>query len=124
MAEGILRSLHPSWEIVSAGTYPENVVNPSAIRVMQEIGLDISTHYTKSINQFVGDTFDVVMTVCDQARENCPVFTGKVKHRIHKGFEDPAAETGSAEEILAKYRNIREEIRNTLANFNNLIVQP
>ncbi|MFH1295950.1 MAG: arsenate reductase ArsC [Bacteroidota bacterium] len=116
MAEGILRSLHPSWKIVSAGTRPEREVNPYAIQVMQEIGLDISSHYPKHTDRFAGDSFDVVMTVCDNARESCPVFKGEVKRRIHIGFEDPAAALGSEEEILPVYRKIRDQIREVVEN--------
>lgn len=117
MAEGILRFLHPSWEIESAGTRPEKEVNPKAIRVMKEINIDIASHYPKSAGKFTNETFDKVVTVCDHARENCPVFTGKVGKRLHMGFEDPAAAHGTEEEILASYRRIRDEIKEAFANF-------
>lgn len=116
MAEGILRSLHPSWEITSAGTSPEKEVNPYAVQVMKEIGLDISAHFPKHVENFTGEPFDVVMTVCDNARETCPVFTGRVQQRIHRGFEDPAAARGTAKEILSIYRKVREQIREEMSN--------
>jgi len=117
MAEGFLRSLHPSWEVFSAGTHPEKEVNPIAVQVMHEIEVDISSHYPKSTERFIPDSFDTVVTVCDNAKESCPVFTGEVKRRLHIGFEDPAAATGSDEEVLGTYRRIRDEIREEFTKF-------
>jgi len=116
MAEGFLRSLHPEWKIFSAGTKPEKEVNPLAVKVMEEAGIDISHHQPKSIQQFIGYDFDYVITVCDNARESCPVFTGKVKHRLHIGFEDPADARGNEEERLEVYRRVRNEIINQFEN--------
>ncbi|MEO8512413.1 MAG: arsenate reductase ArsC [Ignavibacteria bacterium] len=110
MAEGIIRSLSSDFEVFSAGTRPEKQVNPFAVEVMKEIGLDISRHYPKNVDDFTGIDFDYVITVCDNAKEICPVFTGKVKNRLHVGFEDPADATGSHEEILNVYRKTRDEI--------------
>ena len=115
MAEGILRNLHPSWEIASAGTQPEKKVNPIAIKVMQEINLDISSHYPKNTDRFIKEAFDIVVTVCDNAHENCPIFTGDVKQRLHIGFEDPAAARGTKEEVLSTYRRIRDEIKTSFS---------
>lgn len=111
MAEGIIRSLSSDLEVFSAGTRPEMRVNPFAVEVMKEIGLDISMHYPKNVNEFTGIDFDYVITVCDNAKEICPVFTGKVKKRLHVGFEDPADATGSHVEILNVYRKTRDEIK-------------
>ena len=119
MAEGILRSLHPAWEIYSAGTRPEKEVNPLAVQVMHEIGLDISSHYPKNTERFLSDSFDAVVTVCDNAKESCPVFTGEVKRRLHIGFEDPAPATGSDEEVLATYRRIRDEIKTAFSRLKH-----
>jgi len=116
MAEGFLRSLHPEWKIFSAGTKPEKEVNPLAVKAMAEVGIDISHHQPKSIQQFIGYDFDYVITVCDNARESCPIFTGKVKHRLHIGFEDPADARGNEEERLEVYRRVRNEIMNQFAN--------
>jgi len=116
MAEGFLRSLHPEWKIFSAGTKPEKEVNPLAVKVMKEVGIDISHHQPKNIQQFIGYDFDYVITVCDNARESCPVFTGKVKHRLHIGFEDPADARGNEEERLEVYRRVRNEIMNQFEN--------
>lgn len=111
MAEGILREMYPDFEIFSAGTRPEKNVNPYAIEVMKEIGIDISGHYPKNADQFTGMDFEYVITVCDNAKEICPVFTGNVKHRLHKGFEDPFNATGSDDEKKAVYRKVRDEIK-------------
>jgi len=116
MAEGFLRSLHPEWKIFSAGTKPEKEVNPLAVKVMKEAGIDISHQQPKSIQQFIDYDFDYVITVCDNARESCPVFTGKVKHRLHIGFEDPANARGNEEERLEVYRRVRNEIMNQFEN--------
>ncbi len=116
MAEGFLRSLHPEWKIFSAGTKPEKEVNPLAVKVMEEAGIDISHHQPKNIQQFIGYDFDYVITVCDNARESCPIFTGKVKHRLHIGFEDPADARGNEEEKLEVYRRVRNEIMNQFEN--------
>lgn len=117
MAEGILRSMDRSVGIFSAGTKPEKQVNPFAVKVMEEIGIDISAHYPKNVDLFTGDDFDYVITVCDNAKEACPFFSGKVKHRFHFGFEDPAAARGTEEEILAKYREIRDQIAGKFDEF-------
>ncbi|MBN8584734.1 MAG: arsenate reductase ArsC [Ignavibacteria bacterium] len=111
MAEGILKVMYPDFEIFSAGTRPEKNVNPYAIEVMKEIGIDISGHYPKNADQFKGMDFEYVITVCDNAKEICPVFTGNVKHRLHKGFEDPFNATGSDDEKKAVYRKVRDEIK-------------
>ncbi len=112
MAEGIMRKMYPEADVFSAGTKPEKEVNPYAVQVMSEMGIDISDQYPKSVNQFVKKSFDYVITVCDNAKQICPVFTGKVQKRLHIGFEDPADATGSDEEKLAVYRKIRDQIFN------------
>jgi len=111
MAEGIIRSRNCNFEVYSAGTRPEKNVNPYAIEVMKEIGLDISSHYPKSVDEFTGTDFDYVITVCDNARKICPVFTGNVKHRVHKGFEDPFNAVGTDEEKRIVYRKVRDQIQ-------------
>ncbi|MEW6570112.1 MAG: arsenate reductase ArsC [Nitrospirota bacterium] len=110
MAEGLLRALYEGrYEAYSAGTIATEV-NPHAIEVMAEIGFDISTHRSKSIEEFQGIQFDHVVTVCDYARETCPFFPG-AKHYIHKDFTDPASTGGSREEKLSVFRRVRDEIR-------------
>jgi arsenate reductase len=111
MTAGFLKRWAPEFEILSAGTKPEEKVNPYAVQVMKEEGIDISNGYPKSVNLFTKDKFDYVITVCDGAKEVCPVFTGEVKHRLHIGFEDPADAKGTPEEILPVYRKVRDQIR-------------
>lgn len=118
MAEGIMRSLSDGkLEIYSAGTKPAGKVHPMAIEVMKEIGIDISTHYPKSVDQFLDESFDWVITVCDSANESCPFFSGDVKQRIHMGFEDPAAVVGDKEVIRARFRSVRDQINEAIQNF-------
>lgn len=111
MAEGFLKSFDNRLEVYSAGTDPSDRIHPKAVEVMREIGMDISEGYPKPVDGFVDQSFDFVITVCDAAKETCPVFTGRVKHRLHLGFEDPAEATGTDDEILAVFRRIRDEIR-------------
>jgi len=110
MAEGFLKSLNPFLEVFSAGTKPAQNVNPFAIKAMNEIGIDIGKGHSKNVDQFINQSFDYVITVCDNAKETCPVFTGNVKHKLHIGFDDPADATGTEEEILPIYRRVRDEI--------------
>lgn len=117
MAEGIIKNIDPDFEVYSAGTRPEKEVNPYAVKVMKEIGLDISSNYPKNADEFVNTDFDYVITVCDNAKEVCPVFSGNVKHRIHKGFEDPFNARGSDEEKMNVYRNVRDQIKNVFIEF-------
>jgi arsenate reductase len=110
MVEGFLKSFDDFLDIYSAGTKPESKVNPNAVQVMEEMGIDISKNQPKSVDPYTGKAFDYVITVCDEAKEICPVFTGDVKNRLHIGFDDPADATGTKEEILAEFRRIRNEI--------------
>lgn len=110
MAEGFLKSLDSRMEIFSAGTKPAVKVNPNAVQVMHEAGIDISGNQAKDVQEFVNESFDYVITVCDHAREVCPVFVGQVKSRVHLGFEDPYDAQGTHEEILLVYRKVRDEI--------------
>ena len=112
MAEGLLRSLGKDrFEVCSAGSHPAGV-NPDAVKVMAEIGIDISGQYSKLVDKLHGVEFDWVVTVCDQAKETCPFFTGK--NVIHKGFYDPGTCTGTEEEKLAEFRRVRDEIKKWL----------
>ena len=101
MAEGFLKSFDSKLEVYSAGTAAEGRVNPYAVKVMKEAGIDISSQKPESVDLYLADSFDYVITVCDGAKEVCPVFTGNVKHRIHIGFEDPASAKGTDEVVLA-----------------------
>ncbi len=117
MAEGVLRSYNPKLEVFSAGTKPEKSVNTYAIEVMKELGIDISNQYPKNVNNFVNESFDYVITVCDNAKEVCPVFIGDVKNKLHMGFEDPAGAKGTDEEKLIVYRKTRDEIAKAFRDF-------
>jgi arsenate reductase len=117
MAEGLFRHhLGDRYEVQSAGTKPTQV-RPEAIAVMREIGIDISGHRSKSINEFMGEEFRYVITVCDNANESCPVFPGKTE-RIHWSFEDPAATQGAEEERKAAFRRIRDQIEARIKAFS------
>ncbi len=118
IAEGILKQIDSELEVYSAGTKAESKVNPYAVKVMAEIGIDISQQHPKSVDIFTSQTFDYVITVCDGAKEVCPIFTGSVKHRLHQGFEDPAGATGTEEEKLKIYRNVRDQIFTHFKNFH------
>ncbi|MCB9002192.1 MAG: arsenate reductase ArsC [Bacteroidales bacterium] len=111
MAEGFLKSFDSKMEVYSAGTEPALQVNPIAIKVMAEMGIDISQSKPKMVNQFLTDKWDYVITVCDNANETCPVFTGKVAHRLHIGFDDPSNAKGSNDFILSEFRRVRDEIK-------------
>jgi arsenate reductase len=122
MAEGFLKSFDSKLEVYSAGTKPEKEVNPKAIKVMKEKGIDIDINKTEHVEKYINDSFDYVITVCDSAKETCPVFMGDVRHRLHMGFEDPAGATGPEEEQLKVYREIRDQIEQEFYAFfkNNL----
>ena len=116
MAEGLLRhDAGERFQVESAGTKPGSV-RPEAIAAMRELGIDISGHRSKSVAEFEGQHFDCVITVCDSARESCPVFPGATK-RLHHAFTDPAAFDGSEEERLAIFRRVRDELRTYLTTF-------
>jgi arsenate reductase len=119
MVEGFLKSFNRNLDVYSAGTIPAARISSRAIQVMNEVGIDISTEYPKSVDQFLDESFDYVITVCDHAKETCPVFLGNVKHRIHIGFDDPAEARGTEEEIRSEFRRIREEIKNRFTEFYN-----
>jgi len=117
MAEGFLKSYNSGLEVYSAGTDPSLNVHPKAIQVMKEVGIDISKNYPKKVDQFLNDYFDYIITVCDNAKETCPVFIGKVGRRLHISFEDPASATGTEEEVLIVFRKVRDEIKKEFDQF-------
>ena len=113
MAEGWIRhDLGDRVDVFSAGTRP-SVVHPVAIAVMAEAGVDISSHRSKSVQEYGGQPFDLVVTVCDDAKEACPMFPGAAK-QIHESFPDPVGFTGTKEEVLEKFRDVRDQIRSGL----------
>jgi arsenate reductase len=122
MAEGILKSIDPNLEVYSAGVMPASKISSKTVTVMEEIGIDISGQYPKSVENFLDNKFDYVITVCDNAKETCPVFTGKVKHRLHFGFEDPYSFIGTEDETLNKYREVRDSLAITFKKFYNNIL--
>lgn len=117
MTEGFLRSLDPKLALFSAGTAPAPRINPYAVKAMREIGIDISHQTPKNVRQFLGQSFDYVVTVCDDADKNCPNFSGKVGKRLHIGFPDPAKATGTDEEKMAVFRRVRDDIQSKFKEF-------
>ncbi len=117
MAEGFLRSFDRELEVHSAGTNPELNISKYAVEVMKEIGIDIGSQYPKDVETYVNDGFDYVITVCDRANETCPVFSGKVKTRLHFSFEDPSQAKGSDEHIRSVYRKVRDLIGEVFKKF-------
>ena len=117
LAEGLLRAVAGDlFEVHSAGSKPAGYVHPLAIRAMQEIGIDISAHRSKSMKEFMATPIETVITVCGVADQACPVFPGQV-NRHHWPFDDPAHATGAEEEKLAVFRRVRNEIRRTLETY-------
>jgi arsenate reductase len=123
MAEGLVNHyLGDEWQAFSAGTAPAGYVHPMAIQVMSELDIDISKQYSKTASSFYGKDLDLVVTVCDGAKENCPVWLpapgaktqGGNGHKVHIGFEDPAEATGTEKEQLAVFRRVRDEIRTAI----------
>ncbi len=117
MAHGFLHSFDKNTEVHSAGTVPAKEVNKKAVKVMSEAGIDISSHYPKLVDNYLNDEWDYVITVCDDAKESCPVFIGKVKHRLHLGFEDPSHATGTDEFIWSEFRRVRDQIKDRFYKF-------
>jgi len=120
MAHGFLQSFNKNIKVYSAGTEPAKQVSQKAVKVMQEVGIDISHHTPKMVDQYLNDEWDYVITVCDSANETCPAFFGKVKNRLHFGFEDPSHATGPDEFIWSEFHRIRDEIK---AAFHKLYIE-
>jgi arsenate reductase len=117
MAEGFLKSLDNNLEIFSAGTKPAEKINPYADKAMKEIGIDISNGIPENVDKYLNQPFDYVITVCDYAKETCPIFIGKVKKQLHIGFDDPADAVGTEEEVMPVYRRVRDEIKRDFSEF-------
>lgn len=111
MAHGFLQSFDSSLAVHSAGTEASGRLNPQAVEVMSEIGIDISHHTSDSVDIYLGEEWDYVITVCGGANETCPAFFGNVKHRLHIGFDDPTFAIGTDEFIQSEYIRVRDEIR-------------
>lgn len=117
MAHGFLQSFDASLEVFSGGTEPASQVNPKAVEVMKEAGIDISSHVPTHVNTYLNQEWDYVITVCGGANESCPAFTGKVGKRLHIGFDDPSHAVGTPEFIDAEFHRVRDEIKKRFAEF-------
>jgi len=124
MAHGFLQSFDTDLKVYSAGTEASGKLNPIAVKVMKETGIDISHHTSDSVDLYLRDEWDYVITVCGGANEACPAFAGKVKHRLHIGFDDPSHATGIEDFILGEFRRVREEIRTGFQHFYNEQIKP
>ncbi len=119
MAHGFLQSFDKDLSVFSAGTKPAEKVNPKAVEMMKEAGVDISDHKPHNVTEYLEEPWDYVITVCGGANENCPVFTGDVKHRLHIGFDDPSDAKGSDEFVSSEFRRVRDEISIRFKKFFN-----
>jgi len=111
MAHGFLQSFDPRLKVFSAGTEASGKLNPKAVEVMKEAGVDISHHTSDQVDQYLGEEWDYVITVCGGAHETCPAFMGKVKHRLHMGYDDPSHAAGTPEFSQSEYYRVRDEIK-------------
>ena len=111
MAEGFLQSFDKSLTVCSAGTQASGKLNERAVAIMKEAGIDISHHTSDSVEKYLHEEWDYVITVCGGANEECPAFFGKVKHRLHMGFDDPSHVTGTDEYIWSEFIRVRDEIK-------------
>lgn len=123
MAHGFLQSFDPALTVCSAGTEASGKLNHKAVEVMKEIGIDISHHTSDSVDMYLGEEWDYVITVCGGANENCPAFLGKVKHRLHIGFDDPSHAVGTPEFIQSEYYRVRDEIKEGFWKFFNELIR-
>lgn len=121
MAHGFLKSFDSSLEVYSGGTNPADKVNPKAVEVMKEAGIDIRSNTPHHVSEYINEPWDYVITVCGGAKESCPVFSGKVKHRLHIGFDDPSEAEGTEDHVMSEFRRVRDEIRDRFKLFNNEI---
>lgn len=124
MAEGFLQALNPRLVVRSAGTNASGIINPDAVRVMAEVGIDISAHRSESVDLYIDEDWDYVITVCGGAKETCPVFQGNVKHRLHIGFNDPSEATGTQDFIDREFVRVRDEINVAFSDFYLHQIEP
>lgn len=123
MAHGFLQSFDENLYVRSGGTEPASKINPKAVEVMADLGIDISNHTPHLVDEYLDEEWEYVITVCDHANETCPAFLGKVQHRLHLGFEDPSNATGTPEFIHSEYVRIRDQIHNVFLRFFNEVIQ-
>lgn len=124
MAHGFLQSFDPGLTVCSAGTEASGKLNPKAVAVMKEAGIYISQHTSDSVDRYLDQEWDYVITVCGGANENCPAFLGKVKHRLHMGYDDPSHAVGTEEFIHNEFIRVRDEIKEGFWNFYNQEIKP
>lgn len=124
MAHGFLQSFDKNITVCSAGTNPSGRINEKAVTVMKEAGIDISHHKPVSVDIYLDDIWDYVITVCDDANETCPVFMGKVIHRLHIGFDDPSKVSGSDEYVMSEFRRVRDLIKNEFTQLFENNIKP
>ena len=124
MAHGFLQSLNKHLSVFSAGVMAAGMLTPKAVAVMQEIGIDISRHTSDSVDLYLNDEWDYVITVCDYANEVCPTFNGKVKNCIHMGFHDPTFTIGTDDYIWSEFRRVRDEIKSGFSIFYEEQIKP
>ena len=117
MAHGFLQSFDKNLIVCSAGTKAAGKLNEGAVRTMAEAGIDISSHTPDPVEKYLAEEWDYVITVCGGTNETCPTFTGKVKHRLHMGFDDPSHAEGTPEFIESEFRRVRDEIRQKFHRF-------
>jgi len=117
IAEGFLKFFIPQAEIYSAGTFPAQKTHELAVQVMSEINIDISNSYPKNVDKFINHNFDYVITVCNEAKDECPTFSGNIGKKINLSFIDPATAQASGNDLLTLFRNVRDQIRNELFKF-------
>ena len=124
MAHGFLQSFDPNLTVCSAGTEASGKLNQKAVKAMSEIGIDISHHTSDSVDMYLKDEWDYVITVCGGANEACPAFMGKVKQRLHIGFDDPSHATGTDEFIWSEFIRVRDEIKAGFRKFYDEEIKP
>ena len=122
MAAAFLKSFDPRMDVYSAGTEPAPKINPHAVQAMCEAGIDISGSTPESVKQFTTQSFDYVITVCDDADKNCPIFTGKTGKRVHLAFPDPAAARGTEEQIMTVFRQVRDDIKQRFSDYYENVI--
>lgn len=124
MAHGFLQSFDPNLTVCSAGTQASGILSSKAVAVMKEAGIDISHHTSDSVEKYLNDEWDYVITVCGGANESCPAFVGKVKHRLHIGFDDPSHAVGTDEFIWSEFIRVRDEIKEGFWKFYQEEIKP
>lgn len=124
MAHGFLQSFDPDIIVCSAGTEASGQLNPKAVEVMKAAGIDLSQHTSDPVDKYLDEAWDYVITVCGGAAETCPAFSGKVKHRLHIGFDDPSHAVGTPEFVESEYYRVRDEIREAFRKFYETRIRP